>query len=58
MAAYCTRAGGRAGLLQHSESKTGHAFGQNLRRGHDELGADAHRALRTAAAFTELVLAI
>jgi transposase-like protein len=33
----------------------GHAFMQNLRRGHYELGADArHRHLRVAAAFDEL----
>jgi transposase-like protein len=36
----------------------GHAFVQNLRRGHYELGADARPALRTAAAFTELSRAI
>ena len=32
----------------------GHAFLQNLRRGHYELGVDARPALRLAAAFTEL----
>jgi transposase-like protein len=32
----------------------GHAFIQNLRRGHYELGVDAAPALRVAAAFTEL----
>jgi transposase-like protein len=36
----------------------GHAFLQNLRRGHYELGADACPALRVAAAFTELAQAI
>jgi transposase-like protein len=36
----------------------GHAFVQNLRRGHYELGADARPALRVAAAFTELAHAI
>jgi IS6 family transposase len=36
----------------------GHAFVQNLRRGHYELGVDARRALRVAAAFTELARAI
>jgi hypothetical protein len=36
----------------------GHAFVQNLRRGHYELGADARPALRVAAAFTELAQAI
>jgi transposase-like protein len=33
----------------------GHAFLQNLRRGHYELGVDARPAPRIAAAFTELV---
>jgi transposase, IS6 family len=32
----------------------GHAFMQNLRRGHYELAVDAPRILRVAAAFTEL----
>ncbi|GID94528.1 hypothetical protein Adi01nite_39400 [Amorphoplanes digitatis] len=36
----------------------GHAFMQNLRRGHYELGVDARPALRVAAAFTELAHAI
>jgi IS6 family transposase len=36
----------------------GHAFLQNLRRGHYELGVDARPALRVAAAFTELAEAI
>jgi transposase, IS6 family len=36
----------------------GHAFMQNLRRGHYELGVDAPRGLRVAAAFTELANAI
>ena len=36
----------------------GHAFLQNLRRGHYELGVDACSALRVAAAFTELAHAI
>jgi transposase, IS6 family len=36
----------------------GHAFLQNLRRGHYELGVDARPALRIAAAFTELAEAI
>jgi transposase-like protein len=36
----------------------GHAFMQNLRRGHYELGLDAPPALRVAAAFTELAQAI
>jgi hypothetical protein len=37
---------------------TAHAFVQNLRRGHYELGRDAPPALRVAAAFTELAQAI
>jgi hypothetical protein len=37
---------------------TGHAFIQNLRRGHYELGLDAPPALRIAAGFTELAQAI
>lgn len=37
---------------------TGHAFMQNLRRGHYELGLDAPSGLRIAAAFTELAAAI
>jgi hypothetical protein len=36
----------------------GHAFMQNLRRGHYELAVDAPPALRAAAAFTELARAI
>src|SRR4051794_17286002 len=36
----------------------GHAFVQNLRRGHDELGVDASPALRVATAFTELASAV
>jgi hypothetical protein len=36
----------------------GHAFVQNLRRGHYELGNDACPALRVAAAFAELAKAI
>jgi len=36
----------------------GHAFVQKLRRGHYELGVEAHPARRTAAAFTELSRAI
>jgi transposase, IS6 family len=37
---------------------TGHAFVQNLRRGHSELAADAPATTRVAAAFTELARAI
>ncbi|MEV1286161.1 IS6 family transposase [Micromonospora sp. NPDC049679] len=36
----------------------GHAFVQNLRRGHYELGLDVPPGSRVAAAFTELALAI
>jgi transposase, IS6 family len=36
----------------------GHAFVQNLRRGHDEIEYDTHPALRVAASFAELALAI
>ena len=36
----------------------GHAFVQNLRRGHCELGVDAHPPLQVAAAFTELAAAV
>jgi transposase-like protein len=36
----------------------GHAFVQNLRRGHYELGLDAPPALRGAAAFAELAQVI
>jgi transposase, IS6 family len=37
---------------------TGHAFIQNIRRGHYELGAEKPTTLRVAAAFTELTVAI
>nr|WP_246608049.1 IS6 family transposase [Actinoplanes toevensis] len=37
---------------------TGHAFVQNLRRGHYELAVDARPALRVVAAFIELAQAI
>ncbi|MFG2045639.1 hypothetical protein ACGFI8_47225, partial [Dactylosporangium sp. NPDC048998] len=36
----------------------GHAFMQNLRRGHYELAVDAPAATRVAAAFAELARAI
>jgi transposase, IS6 family len=36
----------------------GHAFVQNLRRSHDELGVDAEPRHRLSAAFTQLALAI
>jgi hypothetical protein len=37
---------------------TGHAFIQNLRRGHYELGSRRRPALRIAAAFTEFAEAV
>ena len=37
---------------------TGHAFAQNVRRGHYELGSDADPKHRPTTAFTELTLAI
>jgi transposase, IS6 family len=37
---------------------TGHAFVQNIRRGHYELGIEKTTTLRVMAAFTELTLAI
>jgi len=36
----------------------GHAFVQNLRRGHYELGVEAHPALRVAAAFPQVAAAV
>ena len=36
----------------------GHAFVQNLRRGHYEIAADHHRNRRFAAAFRQLATAI
>jgi IS6 family transposase len=36
----------------------GHAFMQNLRRGHHELAVNAPPAMRVAAAFTEIARAI
>jgi hypothetical protein len=55
--------GRRAGHLPHGASTrtshcAGHAFVQNLRRAHYDLGVDARPALRVAAAFTELAEAI
>jgi IS6 family transposase len=37
---------------------SGHAFVQNLRRGHYELGLDTEPCRRLAVVFTELALAI
>jgi hypothetical protein len=36
----------------------GHAFMQNIRRGHYELAVEARRQLRTVAAFDELAATI
>jgi hypothetical protein len=36
----------------------GHAFAQNLRRGHYDIELDTPQVLRLAAAFTELVQAV
>ena len=48
--------------LKHLRSarviSTGHAFVQNLRRGHYELGVDTDPSHRLPAAFVELALAI
>ena len=49
------------GLVTDRTAQTviaGHAFIQNLRRGHYELAVDVPPALRVAAAFTELAHAI
>jgi hypothetical protein len=50
------------GLRTHRTASTvirGHAFVQNLQRGHYELGVEArHDRLRVAAAFDELAEAI
>jgi transposase-like protein len=49
------------GLRTHPTAQVivaGHAFVQNLRRGHYELGMDVPPKLRIAAAFAELALAI
>ena len=37
---------------------TGHAFVQNIRRGHYELGTEEPTTLRVMASFTELTMAI
>ncbi|SBW22918.1 hypothetical protein FDG2_3307 [Candidatus Protofrankia californiensis] len=37
---------------------SGHAFVQNIRRGHDELGVELEPQLRVSAAFAELTLAV
>ncbi len=49
------------GLKRFRSAQTvssGHAFVQNIRRGHYELGVDADPRLRVSAAFVELALAI
>ena len=49
------------GLVTDTTAQTiiaGHAFIQNLRRGHYELAVDVPPALRVVAAFTELAQAI
>ena len=51
----------RRGVKTHRMASVvirGHAFIQNLRRGHYELGIDATPAGRVATAFTELARAI
>jgi hypothetical protein len=40
------------------QCRTGHAFFQNLRRGHYELGVDVNPRHRILAAFAELTPAI
>ncbi|MGH3772148.1 MAG: hypothetical protein ACRDRW_12260 [Pseudonocardiaceae bacterium] len=42
----------------HPVITTGHAFVQNIRRGHDGLGVEEPTTLRVMAAFTELTMAI
>jgi transposase, IS6 family len=49
------------GLTQLSSARVisaGHAFIQNLRRGHYELGRDANSTASTLGSFAELVRAI
>jgi hypothetical protein len=48
------------GLKRRSAARiaAGHAFLQNLRRGHYELATDVPHPLRLSTAFTELALAI
>jgi transposase, IS6 family len=45
-------------LLAPDRIAAGHAFVQNLRRGHYELGTDTAPPLCLATAFTELALAM
>ena len=49
------------GIKRHRSARnlaTGHAFVQNLRRGHYELATDAAARHRLRAAFDQLVMAI
>jgi IS6 family transposase len=45
-------------LLSAARIAAGHAFVQNLRRGHYEVATDVSPPLRLAAAFSELALAM
>ncbi|MGH3429124.1 MAG: hypothetical protein ACRDQZ_16415 [Mycobacteriales bacterium] len=45
-------------LCSASVISTGHAFVQNIRRGHDELSVELYPQHRLPAAFAELALAI
>ncbi len=49
---------GLKGLHSARVISTGHAFIQNIRRGHYELGIDANPKRQLPAAFTELALAV
>ncbi|MBV9163727.1 MAG: DDE-type integrase/transposase/recombinase, partial [Pseudonocardiales bacterium] len=49
---------GLTGLRSACVISTGHAFVQNLRRGHDELSVELDPQHRLPAAFAELALAI
>ena len=49
------------GLKRHQSARTvatGHAFVQNIRRGHYEIATETPKTLRLAATFTELAAAI
>jgi transposase, IS6 family len=50
--------GGLKRLRSARVISAGHAFVQNLRRGHYELGCDIDRGQRLTAIFTELARAI
>jgi hypothetical protein len=45
-------------VIAQCNSAAGHAFVQNLRRGHDELAVEEPATRRVAVAFDELALAI